>query len=213
MSERKIQYYNQIYRVDGKNVFLEVLNNAFNIGKGKVNINFVKYDDSGITEKIDIYIDLPKALLLCNDILSGKLAKTVALALKEGKFENKPVNDYTSYFVNMGGKNEEAAKREDGMALSKQFKIQKGNKVPWIFRAEIGPGKSNETGLIVPQGKAEKFINVPLTDDDLKIFALLLEKHINAYITHVYLDHAKDFYPYEKINIFKPISANSNKNK
>jgi len=206
MSEKrthKIHYYNQIARFDGKNVFVEVLNNTFHLGKGKVMLNFIKYNEKGVTDKIDIYIDIQKAVVLCQDILSGKLARNVRDAQATKMFENKPVSPYTSYFTSLGGQNEARAGRADGMALSKQFKIQAGTRVPWVLRAETGPGKSSDTGLIVPSGKAEQYINVALQDEDLKALALLLDKHINAYINHVYTDHAKDFYPNERINIFK----------
>ena len=39
----KNRYDSQIFRVDGKNCFFEVLNSAFPIGK--VQMNFVEYDE------------------------------------------------------------------------------------------------------------------------------------------------------------------------
>lgn len=205
----KKHYYNQIARFDGKNCFLEVMNNGFALGKGKVLLNFVQYDTSvgagdRIVANIDIYMDLQKAAYLCEEIKSGQFAKMVRDAKKVGKFKNQTVNDYTVYFVDMGGKTPERAARPDGLALSRQFKIQTGSRMPWVLRAEVGPGEVNETGLIVPKGKCEKYINIALTDEDFKALAVMLDKHIQAYINHVYQSHSDRFYPREEINIFTP---------
>lgn len=67
---------NQIIRFDGRNVFIEVMNTAFEIGK--VQINFVEYDitfekNSRQKQNISIYIDIEKFLVLANDILTGRM--------------------------------------------------------------------------------------------------------------------------------------------
>jgi len=210
------KYSTQIARFDGKNVFVEVLNNAFQIGK--VQMNFIEYDGTTKkqTKKLDLFMDIGKALVLSQDILSGKLAKTIEIAKREGTFDGKAVNDYTCYFIDMGGQNEERVKRNlaklgknhswltEGMALSKQFKIQAGKRVPWIFRAEYGVGETNSTGLIVPKGMAKESINIPLTDENIKEFAIIIQMHIQAYFNQFYVKYNKELFPNDKINVYNP---------
>ena len=85
------------------------------------------------------------------------------------------------------------------MALSRQFKIQVGTKYPWVLRGEVGPGESNETGLIVPKGKTETAINIPVIDEDFKAFAHMINMHLHAYYAHVYNTYHKELFPNEKL--------------
>lgn len=211
----KNRYDSQIFRVDGKNCFFEVLNSAFPIRK--VQMNFVEYDEKTKkqTKKIELYVDVKRALVLANDIITGEFAEIVKKAKAEGKFNGSPVNSYTSYFIDMGGVNEEKVKSnlekyskeypwiKEGMALSRQFKIQVGTKYPWVLRGEVSPGESNETGLIVPKGKTETAINIPVTDEDFKAFANMINMHLHAYYAHVYNTYHKELFPNEKINVYK----------
>lgn len=180
---------NQIIRLDGKNVFLEVMNSAFEIGK--VNINFIEYDvnqekNSRIKQSIPIYIDMDKMLVLINDILSGRIS---ALAKAEKAKGNKWANAIYTDLGGVSAKNLEARgkARPDGMSLSRQFKITPGDKMPWILSGEMGAGKENDKGLIVPQGKAENLVRVPLSDDDFKRLAIVVKAHIESFITSQYL--------------------------
>lgn len=171
---------NQIIRIDGRGVFLEVIRNCFNIGK--VQINFIEYDpknNNQQTKNIPLFIDMDKFLVLANDILTGRIS---ALANKERERVEKLKKDLqakgkeTKYiyckeiFTDMGGipsaklveKKEAWAERHpnkpmfrfdipEGKALSRQFKITPGASQPWIFSGEQGIGDdNNETGLIVP---------------------------------------------------------------
>ncbi len=171
---------NQILRIDGKNVFFEVMRNAFNIDK--VQINFIEYDPQNKnqqTKKIPLFIGIDKFLVLSNDIISGRIS---ALANKEKaetekrKQEAEKQGKDTKYiyanaiFTDMGGiplerlkKQQEKWKKEnpdkpmfnfeipEGKCLSRQFKITPGASQPWIISGEQGIGDdNNETGLIVP---------------------------------------------------------------
>ncbi|MDF2880259.1 MAG: hypothetical protein K0R54_816 [Clostridiaceae bacterium] len=81
---------NQIILIHGKNVFMEVLNSAFNIEK--VRINFIEYKKSqtgtNIKKNINVYIDMDKFLELSEDILSGKMAD---LAKQEKEISGKEI--------------------------------------------------------------------------------------------------------------------------
>jgi hypothetical protein len=188
----------QIIRIDGKNVFLEVMNSAFEINK--VQISFIEYDlklekNKRQLKNIPIYINMDKTLVLITDILSGRLS---ALAKQANATKEKNGYKYCrEIYVDMGGISkskleERGKKRPDSKSLSRQFKITPGDKVAWIFSAETGAGEESETGLIVPQGKPEEIVRVPLTDEDLKRFALVLKNHIQAYTTSLYIDKGRE---------------------
>ena len=142
----------QILKLDGKDTFFEIMANAFGIDK--VQINFRKYDDSQekgskITQSVDIFIDIPEALVLSQDILSGKIAQLAKT--EKAKGAKYPAQIWQT----MGGVNAEKAKtrglRTDGMALSRVLKIVPGLKQPFVFTAESGKGEENDKGLIVPR--------------------------------------------------------------
>lgn len=221
------KYSSQIYRVDGRNVFFEVLNSMFQAPYNKVNFNFISYDEQTKkqTKNLGVYMGLDKALLLCNEILSGKLSAMVSKARAENSFNGAPLNDFTSFFTEMGGTAEAGVQKkfdhykakhpwlQPGMAISRQFKIQAGQKVPWIFRVEYGPGRSNDTGLIAPTGKPEEFVNVPLTNESLKMFALVLQCHIQAYYNQFYAKLSPVLYQNESIKVFeRKTQGDSNQN-
>lgn len=216
------KYSSQIYRVDCKNGFFEVLNSMFQAPYNKVQFNFVTYDEQ--TKKqlknLGVYMGIDKTLLLCNDILSGKLNSIVVKARTENSFNGQPLTDYTSFFTEMGGTAEAGVQKkfdhykakhpwlQPGMAISRQFKIQAGQRMPWIFRVEYGPGKSNATGLITPTGKPEEFVNVPLTNETLKMFALIMQCHIQAYFNQFYSKLSEQLYANEQIKLFQYNSQN-----
>ena len=152
-------YSTQIFRADGKNTFVEVLNSSFPIGK--VQIVFVEYDPqtNKQTKRLDIYIDALAAVALSEHILSGSFANMVEKAKITKTFNGAAVSNYTSYFLDMGGVSEAKVEAhfndyvakypflQRGQAISRQLKIQAGQKYPWVLRAEYGPGKSNETSV------------------------------------------------------------------
>lgn len=174
----------QIIRFDGKNVFFEVMADA--LGIGKIKMNFIEYDinqekNNRIKQRVEIYLDRADALVLANDILSGKMKILADKAKEEAKA--KGLKYVPAIYTNMGGTSAKALekrnqKREDGMSLSRQFKIAPGEKMPWILTAESGAGEENEKGLIVPKynpAKPENVVRVPLDDNNFKKFALILD--------------------------------------
>lgn len=209
-------YSTQIFRVDGKNSFMEVLNVAFPIGK--VQFNFVEYDEktNKQVKKLDIYMDALQAVALAERILSGDFAAMVNNAKAAGKFNGMTVSNYTSFFTDMGGISEDKVEKklEDyqkqysfvkpGMAISRQFKIQTGQKYPWVLRAEYGPGKSSDTGLIVPQGNAPVYINLPVDADSFYKMAVAIKYSYQAYLNQYYAKFGDKLFPNEKVKIFTP---------
>ena len=199
----KKEYENfQIFRLDGRNVFFEVLRSACAIGK--VQINFIEYDPNQgnkQTKNIQTYMDIPKFLVFANDILSGKMAY-MAKQAKEEKVRKK-AKYCSEVFGDMGGmsarnvqgriKQEKAKGKNafnfeipEGSALSRILYLTPGERQPWILSGQLGLGKENETGLIVPQGYPKEIVRVPMDDDGLKAFVLITQAHIQAYFTSLY---------------------------
>lgn len=207
--------FQQVIRLDGKGVFLEVLNTAFEIGK--VMVNFVEYDEkqqagSRIKKSIPIYIDVEKFLVLAQDVKSGRipaLAKQAKDDMTKGgyKYAKEIYTDQGGVSARKLAEREEKAKREgkndkfvrpDGKSLARMFKITPGDKVPWILSAETGPGEESDTGLIVPKfvgGRPEEILRVPVSDEDFKKLILITEAHINAFIASQYYVRAVEGMP------------------
>lgn len=186
----------QIFRLDGKNSFMEVMNTGFEIGK--VHMNFITYDltkkeGERYTNKISIYMDIDKFLVLSADIMSGKIHK---LAENEKAKGNRYAD---KIFDDMGGTPAETLAqrnkaREDGGSESRVLKLIPGQKLPFIFQAELGKGEKNEKGLIVPRygAKPEQKVMIPMQGDDLKRFALVVKMHLDAYITAKYTNESSE---------------------
>lgn len=216
MAER---YSTQIFRVDGKNCFLEVLNTCFCIGK--VLINMCAYDPTTHKEKqrLEFYLDFSDALYLAEQIRSGRLDRTIAEAAKTGMFEGKPINEYTAYYTNMGGTKPSSAKHEKycdqfdwlskDKCVSKIFKLQKSSKFKYLIRGEYGHGYENDKGLIVPDGNPKAYIQVPFTEKDSLGFARTLDIHIQAYFTQFYITFAGKLFPTQECKVFEAASQNT----
>lgn len=157
------------YTTFGKDTRLELKNSMF--GKGKLAILLQKLDEHNKQiAAITLYVDLPKALVMSNDILSGKY---VAMA--------KNSTEIITVFKDMGGQSPERAKRADHKALYREFALQKGNK--WIFRGTSGPGKVTSTGGFAPDGKSETIVSVGMDDETIKAVALMIQAEYQAYRT------------------------------
>lgn len=206
----------QIIRVDGKNVFVEVVSSSFTIQK--VQMNFIEYNEQTKkqTTRIDIFVDMWSALALAERIINGEFFRMVNKAKNENSFEGKVISAYTSYFSNMGGLSEprveekfETLKKqhpflEKGMALSRQFKIQVGNKMPWVLRAECGIGKCSESGLIMPQGASKQCVNIPVDTDSLIKIAIAIKYSCNAYLNQYYAKYADKLFPKDTVRTYTP---------
>lgn len=79
--------------------------------------------------------------------------------------------------------------RKDGNALSRQIKLTVGEKKRYILSGESGPGKKDSKGLIIPLygNKPEHRIMIGFDPDELRIFALVLKAHIEAYLSAKYV--------------------------
>lgn len=220
------KYDTQIFRVDGKNCFMEVLNSAFcfkvSTASGdaivrKLQISMVRYNETTKKQelKLDFYLDFKDALALSHQILYGILDRKIREAKQTGLFEGNKINDYTSYWSNMGG-TKEAKKRdaeefnwvEVGKPISKQLKIQNSTKYKYILRGEYGKGTIGDTGLIMPNGKAEAYIMIPLSESDAIGLAKTIEVHIQAYWNQFYSNYSKVLFPMQDCTVFEAKPSN-----
>lgn len=219
------KYDSQIIRFDSSDSFFEVLNTAFPIGK--LQINFVNYDTktNKQKEKLELYIDLWKAVAFADDILTGRLDSLIVESKKKGFVvdpytgKSTKVNGYTSYFTDMGGikfhKNGFDKKRfddfktkfdwaEEDKDVSKQLKVQESTKYKYMLRAEYGLGREDENGLIVPDGMAKVYSQVPLTQGNAIEFALAIKMSVNAYLNQYYAKFNTELFGKQKCKVFQP---------
>lgn len=96
-------------------------------------------------------------------------------------------------FHQMGGTsaeklNHQGKSRNDGNGESRQLKLMVGTKKRFVLSAETGPGKKDDKGLIVPLygNKPEHRIIIGMNNDELKGFALVLNAHIQAFLSAKY---------------------------
>ena len=219
------KYDSQIIRFDSSDSFFEVLNSAFPIGK--LQINFINYDTTTNKqkEKLELYIDLWKAVAFADDILSGRL-DTLIKESKASGFLKDPytgksskVNGYTSYFTDMGGIkfhkggfNEDKFNKfkkdfawaEKDKDVSRQLKVQESTKYKYMLRAEYGLGKEDENGLVVPEGLAKVSSQVPLTQGNAIELALAIKMSVEAYLNQYYAKFNGELFPNQKCKVFSP---------
>lgn len=194
-----VQYVDyQVFRIDGRNVFVEILRSAFTIGK--VQLTFVEYDpnkDNRQIKNIPIYMNIEDFLVFAQDVLSGR----ISVLGKQSK--EKAVTSGSSYpapvYQDLGGVTSFRVKTQkkkysfeipDGYAVSRIMYLTPGNKADWMLSGQVGLGKESGKGLIVPQGKPHEIVRVPLTNEMLKALVLVTKAHIEAYYTAI---HLKEF--------------------
>ncbi len=178
---------NQIIRFDGRNVFFEVLDNAFGINK--IMLAFKEYDLSKprgerFVNEITIYMDIAEFETLAYNIMYRIIdrdAMKAREAQKQGGYKF-----CKEVYLDMGGTFLESLalrgqSRADNKDESRVFRITPGEKTPWVLSAEKGAGKRTETGLIAPDGKPDSIIRVPMSDKDFRKFAVVVNNEIQAW--------------------------------
>ena len=191
----------QFIKFDRRSGFLEISGDSFGIDK--IRLGFRTYDmtkeaGSRIAQSIDIYLDFAEALSLCDDILdpayiekaTGKLQSRLVRKIADNTQLAQELKKYPEPgFLSMGGTNAKVlgAKRKsrpDGMSISRQFLIEAGGKVPYLFKALMGPGEADAKGLIVPRyngSNAEAKVTIAMNETDLRKFALVVKAQIEAH--------------------------------
>lgn len=200
----------QIVRIDGKEVFVEVVNSGFEIGK--VILRFIKYNEkaaakSKFVHDISIYLNLDKFLVLANDVLSNKLPKEGLIALATAKKADYKFAKHIYLHQGGVGKAKLAKQnktRPDGMALARHFKITPSfnEKFPWVLSAEIGPGEEQGNGIIAAKygNRPEEIVRVAMSSEDLKKMMLIVKSHIDGFIASQYYVSAMTPRPVKQSN-------------
>lgn len=163
---------NVFFTTFGNGTRLELKNNMFD--KGKLAILLQKLDSNNKqVAVITCYLDLPKALVMANDILSGQYEKMIG----DG-------SEIKTLFKDMGGTPAVKAKRDDGKALYREFRIQKGRL--WIIKGSQGAGNVTETGGFAPASSPEVQVSVGVSYETLKAIALMIQQEYQAFRTAKY---------------------------
>lgn len=186
---------NKIYKKTSNGRLMEILADSFTIKK--LRFNFISFDEtkpegSRITDSIVFWLSFEDALILSNDILSGRYAKIFAVdaeQAKKDKAKGKPHYDCVP-FERFAGTNAIALKergmsRPDGKSLSRTLKLKKEKY--YLLTAAKGPGKVADNGSVKPDGKPEKQIMIGMTSDEIKKMALMIKMHLYAYTTATYM--------------------------
>lgn len=159
----------------GNHTRIELKNNAFAIGK--LAIGLQKFDDNNKqVAYTTFYLDVDKALVLAEDILSGRFVRIA---------EKQNTSEMVIVYKVPGGQSAEKANRPDGKPLYREFSISKGKL--WIISNQEGPGKVTPTGGFMPDGKYEIKVNVGLSNDSLKAMATMIKNEVMAYRVAQYL--------------------------
>ena len=174
---------NQIIRFDGNGCFFEVLKGGFHLQRdncvGKVHLNFVDYDKTTFSQKnmLKCYMDIDKWLAWEKQYRSGywiELEKEARSKQKSGGYAF-----CSDIRQSLGGG------YEDGKLVSRQLKVTPGNKQGMlVFSCEYYEGEENETGLIVPKGRALKTVRVPLTYEQVDALFEMVHIQIQAFYNH-----------------------------
>jgi len=186
----------EIIELNGLDTFVKAKIDAFGIEK--VLLSFVKFDKTTkkSIQSVDVYVSFEEMKVLCNDILTGRIALLAKEELKKGAAYPAAV------WSSMGGTDADACKkrglRTDGKAMSRVLELCPGSRQPFVFQIKQGMGEVNSKGLIVPKfgNSPEVRILVPVNAEKLKAFALMINSFIDSYFTYQFLSGGYD-YEYE----------------
>jgi hypothetical protein len=167
----------QVFKVNGSGVIFEVCGSTLHAGSiDKVKLGFVKYGEGN--KKIDgveIYLSPTRAKVFAFKILSENITKRCIRGAENAAKQGKayPLAGYDFGFMGTHAKNgKPCISRQCKIALSGKTEEAKANS--YVIQGFHGPGKENEKGLIVPEGK-QNMISVKLALDDLIAVALEIQ--------------------------------------
>ena len=187
--KNEIQNEHQIIRKDGKDCFVESLNDMFD--KGRIHLGFYKYDMSQtqgqrMTDTVHVYIESSDFLELANAIKSGLFRRRI--------LEQKKTGDRADLYQHLGGMSaEKLAKlgksRPDGKSQSRILEIKPGDRADVLLVASNGVGEQNANKLIVPKfgNNPENKVVVSMSFETLTQLIITTEVHYMAYLTAGYV--------------------------
>lgn len=144
---------------------------AFSIDRVKIGFrNFSLNEEKGsrVSASVDFYMSISELDLLCHNLLSGNIVKT----------------------INAGGSIPPMYKgsKRDGEVYSRTLSFNKSNK-GLFFTACEGPGKMNATGAVMPLYKmqdAPNKVSIPLNNEEIKAFAIQGKRACDYYYNNVF---------------------------
>lgn len=142
-------------------------------GIDKVKIGFRTFDlskekNSRVSASVDFYLSIPEMDLLCHNLLSGNILKT----LQSGG--NVPA-------IYKGSD-------RDGATYSRMLTFGVSKK-GLFFTACEGPGKKNNTGAVMPLYKANEApnrVSIPLDVNEIKMFAIQGKRACDYYYANCF---------------------------
>lgn len=193
---KKIVNY-QIFKQDnkgrnGESRFMEIVDSMFynknassNLKEPKFIFNFCSYSDNGqkgnkMKASIPIYVSIKEAMQISKSFLN--------ISLLERIYKRNMQKGKKYMFQIQGGTSPEHLKqqnrtRKDGKAESRILVIEPGKSAPFIMTAKIGAGivDNSHNGIIIPNGKTERYIMVSFQYEDIIVLANELEIKINSF--------------------------------
>jgi len=163
MRRKTVYDLSKLISVSSKNSVVDLLVDAFPIEQ--VKLRFATYGQN--SQFIDIYMDFSKFLLIAQDV-------------KSGKFFNDLANSSTGKVIARGGST--SSNRQDGKPEARILNVSMSQNKNLFFNAQTGPGKLNQTGLIMPDGAPDKKIDAMMNIDQCKELFIYGEKAIEAYM-------------------------------
>ena len=181
-------YTNPISRYDEN---LKTKNSSYDIVKI---YDGTKTEGNKYTVDISIFIKYDEADALAESILSSYFERLKARKIKENSNEIYQLLGGTSA-VNLA---RQKRPRADGLCESRKFVIEVGQKVPYIMKAMVGPGKidTEGKGLIVPDGKSEQFLIIGFDEINMVRFARCIQRKVQA------MDFMKEIAFQKKLKIY-----------
>ena len=165
----------QIMKIDGKDVFVEIMDTKFK--EGKVTFQFSNYDKSkpkGQRQKDFIRFNLTfeEFMNLGHDVLYGNMMNW------------QPIDNYNNLRpAYMKGT---PSKYNNGVAIARRLEIKNGDKQPIRLICSEGQGKETGNGLIQMVGQAEKRVQVGMSQEAFRSIFLVVPMYIQAYLSNHY---------------------------
>lgn len=148
-------------------VVLNLYLDSFSIEK--VRLQAAKYDKSlpMAQRSVSCYLEFEEAVTLAEDCRSGRIFEKVMKAGDKG------------YIISRGGSTK--SKRYDNHIESRIIKLtMSGDKL--FVNLSLGKGKTSDTGAIMPDGKPDVMIGVPVEPAKFRSAMIMVDRHIQAYL-------------------------------
>ena len=167
MENTNLQFY---VRKTDKNLIeiVEVFEKLDKVRIGFRNFSLNEEKGSRVSASVDFYMTIPELDLLCHNLLSGNIVKT----------------------INAGGSVPpmyKGSKRGDEI-FSRTLSFAKSNK-GLFFTACEGPGKMNNTGAVMPlynMNDAPSKVSIPLNNEEIKAFAIQGKRACDYYYANYF---------------------------